>query len=181
MVIVKKINSIELVVTMGDITEERVDAIVNAANENLNHGGGLAAAIVRKGGHIIQEESNKLGRVPTGQARATTGGKLHAKYVIHAVGPRWIGGDKGEEALLRSAVRSALEEASILRVRSIAFPAISTGIFGYPVEPAAHAIISEIVSYLKYKSSNSSLRLVKIVLFDKPTYEVFEKVANEIP
>ncbi len=180
MVIARKINEVEMIISTGDITEERVDAIVNAANENLIHGGGLAAAIVRKGGNIIQEESDRLGRVPTGQARATTGGKLHAKYVIHAVGPRWQGGNKGEEALLRSAVKSALEEASRLRIKSIAFPAISTGIFGYPVESAAHAILGEIVSFLKHKPSGSALRVVKIVLFDKPTYEVFKKALNDI-
>lgn len=115
----------------GDITEESVDAIVNAANDGLVHGGGVAGAIVRKGGYVIQDESDRIGRVPTGSAAITGAGSLAAKHVIHAVGPVWNGRTPEEnDRLLASATTSALEIARERDLLSIAFPAVSSGIFG---------------------------------------------------
>jgi O-acetyl-ADP-ribose deacetylase len=127
--------AIELVV--GDLTEQDVDAIVNAANESLLGGGGVDGAIHRAGGPDILAESSRLGGCATGDAKATTAGRLPARWVIHAVGPRWRGGEKGEPELLASAHRRALEVARELGARTIAFPAISCGIYGYPAELAA--------------------------------------------
>src|SRR5437870_12571648 len=123
----------------GDITDQEVDAIVNAANEMLAHGGGVAGAIARKGGPEITSESRRWveehGRVPTGSAAITGGSALKARYVIHTVGPVWQGGSRYEERLLASADRSALKLADERGLASIALPAISTGMFGYPSEP----------------------------------------------
>jgi O-acetyl-ADP-ribose deacetylase (regulator of RNase III) len=127
--------AIELVV--GDLTEQRVDAIVNAANESLLGGGGVDGAIHRAGGPEILAESSRLGGCATGDAKPTTGGQLPARWVIHAVGPRWRGGDDGEPELLASAHRRALEVARDLGARTVAFPAISCGVYGYPPELAA--------------------------------------------
>jgi O-acetyl-ADP-ribose deacetylase len=127
--------AIEFVV--GDLTEQAVDAIVNAANETLLGGGGVDGAIHRAGGPEILAESSRLGGCPTGDARATTAGRLPARWVIHAVGPVWRGGDAGEAEQLASAHRRALEVARELGARTIAFPAISCGIYGYPPELAA--------------------------------------------
>jgi O-acetyl-ADP-ribose deacetylase len=127
--------AIELVV--GDLTEQDVDAIVNAANESLLGGGGVDGAIHRAGGPEILAESSKLGGCATGDAKATTGGRLPARWVIHAVGPRWRGGDSGEPELLASAHRRSLELARELGAETVAFPAISCGIYGYPPELAA--------------------------------------------
>ena len=133
----------------GDITEQDVDAIVNAANEMLEHGGGVAGAIARKGGPQIASDSRRWveehGRVPTGSAAITGGGDLKARYVIHAVGPVWGGGSKEEERLLASAVRSALSRADEHGLESVALPAISTGIFGYPLKLAVPTILNRIM------------------------------------
>jgi O-acetyl-ADP-ribose deacetylase (regulator of RNase III) len=131
---------IELVA--GDITEQRVDAIVNAANSELAHGGGVAAAIARAAGPELARESAAHPRVPVGAAGVTTAGELPARWVIHAVGPVWRGGGEGEPELLASAYRSALATATELGARSIAFPSISTGIYGYPIDAAAEIAIA---------------------------------------
>jgi O-acetyl-ADP-ribose deacetylase len=127
--------AIEFVV--ADLTKQEVDAIVNAANESLRGGGGVDGAIHRAGGPEILAESSRLGGCPTGDAKATTAGRLPARWVIHAVGPVWRGGAGGEAELLASAHRRALETAHELGARTIAFPAISCGIYGYPPELAA--------------------------------------------
>lgn len=141
---VVKIKNKVIKLVKGDITEMDVDAIVNAANEHLAHGAGVAGAIVRKGGLWIQQESNdwvkNYGRVKTGDAAITSGGQLKAKYVIHAVGPVLGSGD--EDSKLASATQSALMLADKYKIKSIAFPAISTGIYGYPIERCAHIMIS---------------------------------------
>ncbi len=171
-----KVGGKKVIIKQSDITEEQVDAIVNAANPYLKHGGGVAGAIVRKGGKIIQEESNKIGYVPVGEVAVTTAGKLKAKYVIHAVGPRWGEGD--EEAKLRRAVRNALSKATELKLKSIAMPAISTGIFGYPKEEGTRVILDEVVNFLTHETT--TVDEVRLVSIDKATYELFLKHADRL-
>lgn len=158
----------------GDITTQEVDAIVNAANSNLQHGGGVAAAISSRGGPSIQAESDRISYVPVGSAVSTTAGDLPAKWVIHTVGPRMGEGDEARK--LRSSIRSALELADRLEAESVALPAISTGIFGYPVERAAPEMIDEAIEV-----SNSLLHVRRIIfcLFDEPTRLLFSKVLEE--
>jgi O-acetyl-ADP-ribose deacetylase len=129
---------------VGDLTEQRVDAIVNAANEALVAAAGVCGAIRRAGGDEIFEECERLGGCATGDARATGAGRLPARHVIHAVGPVWHGGSNGEPELLASAYRRALEVAQSLGCRTIAFPALSTGIYGYPGELAAPAAVGAV-------------------------------------
>jgi O-acetyl-ADP-ribose deacetylase (regulator of RNase III) len=155
---------------LGDLTAERVDAIVNAANSRLAHGGGLAGAIVRRGGRVIQEESNRLAPVPVGGAATTSAGDLPCRWVIHAVGPRWGEGD--EEAKLRSAVRASLDEADRLGARSIALPAISTGIFGYPKGDGTRTIVGEIERWLQ-AHPETAIDTVHLTAFDEPTAGLF--------
>ncbi|MGC8873036.1 MAG: macro domain-containing protein [Chloroflexia bacterium] len=166
-------------IVRGDITEERVDAIVNAANERLAHGGGVAGAIVRKGGPEIQEESDawvrRYGPVPTGSAAVTGAGRLPARYVIHAVGPAW--GSGVEEAKLACAVRSALQRAEELGLRSIAFPAISAGIFGFPVADCARVLLGTIAAYLQERPTGP-IQEVHVCLFDAKTAEIFRTEAE---
>jgi len=163
-----------LQIAQGDITLENVDAIVNAANEHLQHGGGVAWAIVRRGGDVIQDESDawiaKHGLVPHSRPAWTSGGRLPARYVIHAVGPVW--GDGDEDAKLADAVTGSLRAADELGLSSIAFPAISTGIFGFPKERAAKIIFKAIKEYFT-EQSNSGLKTVKLVLWDDETVKAF--------
>lgn len=158
----------------GDITELKTDAIVNAANSQLAHGGGVAAAIVKKGGSIIQEESDiwilARGEVLVGSAAITTGGQLPARYVIHAVGPRM--GEGGEDDKLMMATLSSLEMADRHSLKSIAFPAISTGIFGYPIDRCAHIMLSTVIEYVK---DETGLERVVFCLFGKEAFNVFKK------
>jgi len=156
----------------GDITTMATDAIVNAANEHLAHGGGVAGAIARAGGAQIQAESNawvkKSGRVQTGQVAVTGAGRLAAKYVIHAVGPIMGSGD--EDAKLASATKNALAKAEELHLRSIAFPAVSTGIFGYPVERCAKIMLQQVHQHFE----NGAVERVVFCLWDESSYTVFE-------
>ncbi len=154
----------------GDITDERVDAIVNAANEGLSHGGGVAGAIVRKGGIEIQDESDRLGKVKTGQAVVTGAGKLPCKWVIHAVGPVWPGNRTPEQsdALLFSAATQALERAHERNCESIAFPAISSGIFGFPKDRCARILTEALL--LRADTPPTDLRFT---IIDDITVEVF--------
>ncbi len=170
-----KIDGKKIKIVHGDITDEKVDAIVNAANSRLQHGGGVAGAIVRKGGRVIQEESNKIGYVPVGKAAITTAGKLPAKYVIHAVGPIWGEGD--EDNKLRSAVRSALEIATEKGLKSISIPAISSGIFGFPKPRATKIIFDTVVDFLK--NEETTLQEVRLTNIDEYTSNLFVKVAKE--
>jgi putative ATPase len=164
-----------LQIVQGDITMEEVDAIVNAANEHLQHGGGVAWTISRKGGPAIQKESDiwirQHGRVSHAQPAWTSGGLLPAKYVIHAVGPVW--GDGDEDKKLSEAVTGSLRVADELKCSSVAMPAISTGIFGFPKDRAAGIMFSTIEEYLA--DNPSSLKVVKLSLFDQATIDVFIK------
>ena len=161
----------QLEAVLGDMTSERVDAIVNAANTHLAHGGGLAGAIVARGGDIIQEESDRLAPVATGEAAVTSAGALPCRWVIHAVGPVW--GEGNEADSLRSAVRASLDRAAELRATSIALPAISTGIFGYPKEAGTAAIVDEAKSWL-LAHPDSSIETVRFTAFDEHTAGLFE-------
>ena len=163
-------------IVQGDITTETTDAIVNAANEHLAHGGGVAWAIVRRGGEIIQEESDewirKHGTVSHARPAWTSGGLLPAKYVIHAVGPVW--GDGDEDHKLAVAINGSLEVADELKLSSISIPAISTGIFGFPKERAAKIIFNSIEKY--FSQNESGIKLVRLVLFDEATIDAFLKI-----
>ena len=156
----------------GDITEQTVDAIVNAANEQLAGGGGVDGAIHRAGGPSIMEECRRLAGCPTGDARATGAGDLDARWVVHAVGPIWHGGDRGEDALLASAHRRALEVAAELGARSVAFPAISTGIYGFPVERAAPIALREAAG------APAPIEEVRFVLFSDRDLDVYRRSAG---
>jgi O-acetyl-ADP-ribose deacetylase len=172
-------NGQTLQLVQGDITIEEVDAIVNAANEYLQHGGGVAWAIVHRGGEVIQEESDewirKNGVVSHSHPAWTSGGRLPSKYVIHAVGPVW--GDGDEDAKLAAAVTGSLRVADELKCSSIAMPAISTGIFGFPKDRAAGIIFNCVESYFDSKA-DSSIRVVRLTLFDQPTIDVFLNAWN---
>jgi len=152
----------------GDITAEQVDAIVNAANEHLAPGGGVCGAIHSAGGPSIEAECRRIGHCPTGGAVATTGGDLPARFVIHAVGPVWHGGDRGEPDLLASAYRSALDEAARVGARSVAFPAISTGIYGYPLTEATAVAVEAVRNW-----KGEGVRLVRFVCFDGGTLAAY--------
>ncbi len=177
-----QIGSTSVELLQGDITEQQVDAIVNAANAHLQHGGGLAAVIVRKGGEQIQRESDawvaQHGPVPHHLPAYTTAGKLPARYVIHAVGPVWQGGDRGEEEKLFQTVYGSLARADQLGCRSIALPAISTGIFGFPKDRAARISLEAIERYLE-DHPQTGLEVVKVVLFDEETFRAFERSFTE--
>jgi len=166
-----------LQIVQGDITVDEVDAIVNAANEYLQHGGGVAWAILRRGGDVIQEESDKWvkkhGLVSHAQPAWTSGGDLPAKYIIHAVGPVW--GDGDEDAKLADAITGSLRVADELKCESISMPAISTGIFGFPKERAAGIIFSSIEKYFS-EAQTSTLKTVRILLFDDAAIQPFLKV-----
>ena len=164
-------------IIQGDITTEQVDAIVNPANANLAHGGGVAGIIARKGGPVIQQESDlwvkKHGPVSHESPAYTTAGNLQCKYVIHAVGPIW--GSGNEDAKLSQAINGSLQLAEMLELRSIAMPAISTGIFGFPKERAARILFEGNIKYFK-RGKPSSLEVSRLVLFDPPTVRIFLRV-----
>ncbi len=162
----------------GDITQQRVDAIVNAANESLLGGGGVDGAIHRAAGPELLEACRQIGGCPTGEARITHGYNLAATYVIHTVGPIWGGGDQGEDALLASAYRTSLELARDHDAATVAFPAISTGAYGFPLEHATRIAIGETLDFLE---GNELPETVTFVCFDAATREVYESVLNEGP
>jgi O-acetyl-ADP-ribose deacetylase (regulator of RNase III) len=172
-----KIGPSVLELVEGDITQQNTEAIVNAANEQLRVGGGVDGAINRAGGPQIQEEARRIGRCPTGQAVITTGGNLKAKYVFHTVGPIYHGGQQGEEELLASAYRESLKLASERGIKSLAFPSLSTGVYGYPVPDAARVALSTVKDYL---AQHPEIELVRFVLFGKPTYEAYAEALEEI-
>jgi O-acetyl-ADP-ribose deacetylase (regulator of RNase III) len=159
-----------IALVQGDITAFVADAIVNAANSSLLGGGGVDGAIHAAGGPAILAECRLLGGCDTGQAKATTAGRLPARYVIHTVGPVWCGGDSGEEALLADCHRNSLELAASLDCRSIAFPAISTGVYGYPLDRAASVALRATADAL---DDLETIERVTFVLFGDDAYDTF--------
>lgn len=165
------INRRRLKLVEGDITELETDAIVNAANQYLQLGSGVAGAIRRKGGPAIQRECDQIGHCQVGGAAITGGGNLKAPYVIHAVGP--LGSDPNADELLADATRSSLNVATTNNLTSIAFPAISTGVFGYPIGRCANIMLSTAIGYLEQKET--SLNLVVFCLYGAQAFNTFEQ------
>ena len=172
-----KIGKAHLLLEHGDITRVNADAIVNAANSSLLGGGGVDGAIHAAGGPAILEECRRIGGCPTGEARITTAGRLPARYVIHTVGPRWRDGNHDERALLASAYRSSLRLAEEHGLASVAFPSISTGAYGYPLEAAATIALRAVVDHLR---SDGTLREVRFVLFSPSALAAYEVALNTI-
>jgi O-acetyl-ADP-ribose deacetylase (regulator of RNase III) len=163
------INNVMIKIMRGDITESNVDAIVNAANSHLQHGGGVAGVISRKGGPLIQEESNAIGHVPVGECAMTSGGRLKAPHVIHAVGPRMGEGD--EETKLKKAINNVLELATSKGLKSIAIPAISAGIFGFPKDKCARILVEETVTFVR--ETKTTLKEIIFCLIDEDIINFF--------
>ena len=170
-----QIAQTDLELIQGDITKAQVDAIVNAANDALIGGGGVDGAIRRAGGDAIEQACAEIrsreGGCPTGKAVITTGGELHAKYVIHTVGPVWQDGNSGEPELLASCYQESLRLAVENGVQSIAFPSISTGIFGYPTEKAARVALTAVRDFVE--ENNTTPVSIQFVLFDDATYTCY--------
>lgn len=164
-----------IVIQQGDLTEMDVDAIVNAANSDLILGGGVAGAIRRKGGEEIQEECDRHGPVRVGEAAITTGGELKARYVIHAASMR-LGGSTTTESLCE-ATRNSLRRAEEKQLKTIAFPAVGTGIAGFPMRECAQIMLREVAEHLKGKTS---LEKVCFVLFDEPARKTFAEIFDEL-
>jgi O-acetyl-ADP-ribose deacetylase (regulator of RNase III) len=177
-----KIGKTKIRIINGDITEQTTEAIVNAANSSLMGGGGVDGAIHRKGGPRILEECKKIRKsqwpkgLPTGKAVITAGGNLKAKHVIHTVGPIWRGGKFGEPELLEEAYRNSLKLAVSKGLRSIAFPAISTGAYGYPLESATKITLKSLETFLK---KEYNLEEVVLVLFSEKAYETYKETVKK--
>ena len=173
----KRVGRTAVSLVAGDLTRQEVDAVVNAANSSLMGGGGVDGAIHRAGGPAILDDCRKIvaaiGRLETGKAVITTGGDLPARFVIHTVGPVWHGGESGEPRLLADAYRNSLALAEKEGLKTVAFPGISTGVYGYPVEAAARVALTTIEEYLE---SGSELEEVRIVLFGDVAVAAWEKV-----
>ena len=163
-------------VILGDITKLTVDAIVNAANTSLLGGGGVDGAIHRAAGRGLLDECRTLGGCPTGEAKITKGYNLPAKWVIHTVGPVWHGGSHGEDELLASCYRNSLALAEKHGIRTIAFPAISTGVYGFPLERAARLAVKEVAGFLE---RNVTIEQVTFVCFDRYAHDVFAQALKE--
>lgn len=172
-----EVNGITVRLVQGDITSQRVDAIVNAANSSLLGGGGVDGAIHRAGGPAILEECRRLGGCPAGEARLTTAGRLPARYVIHTVGPVWHGGEANEAEVLAAAYRNTLALANQHHVTSIAFPSISTGAYRYPIAQAARIALHTTLETLK---TPATVRTVIFVLFSTRDLQVYERALAEI-
>ncbi|MBI9098805.1 MAG: O-acetyl-ADP-ribose deacetylase [Spirochaetaceae bacterium] len=168
-----RIHQSKIIIEVGDITKVEVDAVVNAANSSLLGGGGVDGAIHSAAGAELLKACRTLGGCPTGEARITKGYNLPAKWVIHTVGPIYSGGNRNEAELLASAYKSSLILARDYQLHSIAFPAISTGVYGYPRKEAAEISLSVITNFLQ---SDTNLKIVKVVLFSHDHYEIYRKV-----
>jgi O-acetyl-ADP-ribose deacetylase len=169
--------AVRLELMQGDITRVAVDAIVNAANSGLRGGGGVDGAIHRAGGPSIMEECRRLGGCPTGDAKATGAGNLPARYVVHAVGPVWNGGEEGEPELLAGAHRRSVEVADALGCTSVAFPAISTGVYGYPVDRAARVALPAAMAAAE---ASEHVRRIVFVLFSDADLAAFRAAGSEL-
>lgn len=167
--------SLRIEIIEGDLTELDVDAIVNAANSALQHGGGVAGAISRKGGPSIQRESDEIGHVPVGSAAVTGAGSLSARWVIHAVGPRM--GEGNEDEKLRSATRAALDRAEEIGAVSVAFPAISTGIFGYPIDRCASIMLGVA---REFETDAVNVQRIVFCLFGRDAHATFRRTWEEL-
>jgi len=178
-----QVGRAKVCILQGDITEMNTDAIVNAANPSLMGGGGVDGAIHRKGGPKILEECKKIRAteypdgLPTGKAVITTGGNLKARYVIHTVGPVWRGGNEGEPELLAEAYRNSLKLAVSKGLKTIAFPSISTGAYGYPIEKACRVALTTVKEFLE---KENQLEKVVLVLFSRRDFEIYIEAAKEI-
>lgn len=178
-----RIGTARITLVCGDITEQYTDAIVNAANSSLMGGGGVDGAIHMKGGQEILEECKVIRResypsgLPTGKAVMTAGGKLKAKRVIHTVGPIWYGGDKGEQELLAQAYRNSLALALESGAKTISFPSISTGVYGYPIEKASRVALRAVIGFLE---KNTGIVEVRLVLHSQNDLKIYEKALTEI-
>lgn len=172
-----KINNATLELVEGDITRQDVDAIVNAANSSLLGGGGVDGAIHRAAGPELLAECRTLGGCRTGSAKITRGYNLKAKYVIHTVGPVYHDGAHNEPAQLESAYRTGLDLASQYQCASVAFPAISTGVYGYPMQDAARIAFRTIMDYL---AAHSEIKLVRYVLYDARAFETHRRVLEQV-
>lgn len=179
-------SGVRLVALQGDITAQETDAIVNAANSSLMGGGGVDGAIHRAGGPQILEECKAIvarqGRLPAGQAVITTGGRLKARYVIHTVGPVWRGGRFGESEVLACAYRSALNLAVERGLASVAFPSISTGAYGYPIEKAAPVAVAAVRGFIRERAGRPGLclREVRFVLFSRRDFEIYAALLQRL-
>jgi len=182
-VVERSVGQARISLVQGDLTDQDVDAIINAANSSLMGGGGVDGAIHRKGGPRILQECKKVRAeewpdgLPAGKAVITTGGNLKARYVIHTVGPVWRGGKSGEPGLLEDAYRNSMELAARKGLKRIAFPSISTGAFGYPIDQAARIAISTIKDFLEKKDD---LAEVNLILFSSSDLQVYEVAATEL-
>ena len=172
-----KVGSSTLELVEGDITRQDTDAVVNAANAALRPGGGVDGAIHRAGGPAIEAECRRLGGCPTGEARITTGGNLKARYVIHTVGPVYQDGLHREPELLAACYRESLKLASAQGIKSLAFPSISTGVYGYPIADAAKVALTTVRDYL---AQHPEIERVRFVLFGRAAYAVYEKALQEL-
>lgn len=166
----------KLHVVEGDITKMEVDAVVNAANNTLLGGGGVDGAIHRAGGPTILEQCKKIGGCPTGEARITTAGNMPSKYVIHTVGPIYKDGTKGEEQLLYNAYYNSMKLAKEYQLKSIAFPSISTGAYGYPKKDAGKIALKAVMEFL---NEENYLENIYFVLFNHKDYELYEKLLDK--
>ena len=177
----RTVNKTRLSLVQGDITSQDTDAIVNAANSGLMGGGGVDGAIHRAGGTNILEECKRIvarqGRLPTGEAVITSGGNLVARHVIHTVGPVWHGGQRGEPDLLANAYRHSLELAVANGLKTVSFPSISTGVYGYPADLAAGVALGTVIDFLR---SNESLDEVVFVLFDGRTHDAYTEALKAL-
>ncbi len=172
------IGGATLELVQGDITHQDMDAIGNAANSGLRGGGGVDGAIHRAGGPAIMEECRQIGGCPTGSAVITTGGRLPARHVIHAVGPVWHGGDRGEADLLAGAYRTSLQVAAENGCRTVAFPSISTGVYGYPIAEASRVALGTVAQFLR--DNPGKLDVVRFVLFTAGDLGVYEGALAEL-
>lgn len=179
----KKLNRTLVTLVRGDITRQSLDAIVNAANSSLMGGGGVDGSIHRAGGPVILEECKRIRATthkdgcPAGEAVITSGGNLPVRHVIHTVGPIWRGGTKGEAETLAKAYRNSLRLAVEAKCKSVAFPSISTGAYGYPVDKAADVALGAVREFLE---ENTTLEEVRFVLFDEHTFQAYRKVLDEM-